>query len=126
MTNQECKIRSGIIDINSNEQSFYLYSIKINKCSGSCNSINDLYAKLCVPDDVKNIDVKICDLLSRTNEKRHIKWHETCKCKCRLDATVCNNKQRWNKDKCRRECKELTDIGICNKRFIWNPSNCDW
>ena len=37
---------------------------------------------------------------SRTNETRHIKWHETCKCKCRLDASVCNNKQRWNNDKC--------------------------
>ena len=35
----------------------------------------------------------------RTNETRHIKWHETCKCKCRLDASVCNNKQRWNNDK---------------------------
>ena len=41
---------------------------------------------------------------SRTNETRHIEWHETCKCKCRLDASVCNNKQRWNDDKCRCEC----------------------
>ena len=39
--------------------------------------------------------------MSRTNETRHIKWHKTCGCKCRLDAGVCNNKQRWNKDKCR-------------------------
>ena len=35
--------------------------------------------------------------MSRTNETRFIEWHETCKCKCRLDAIVCNNKQRWNK-----------------------------
>ena len=63
--------------------------------------------------------------MSRTNETRHIEWHETCKCKCKLDPSVCNNKQRWNKDKCRCECKELVDKGICNKGFIWNPSNCD-
>ena len=44
-------------------------------------------------------------LISRTNETRYIKWHETCKCKCRLDASVCNNKQRWDKDKFRCECK---------------------
>ena len=31
--------------------------------------------------------------MSRSNEIRHIKWHETCKCKCRLGASVCNNKQ---------------------------------
>ena len=63
--------------------------------------------------------------MSRTNETRHIKWHETCKCICRLDAIVCNNKQRWNKDKCRCECKELIDKGVCDKEFIWNPSNCE-
>ena len=45
--------------------------------------------------------------MSRTNETRHIKWHETCKSKCRLDAKACNSKQRWNNDKCRYECKEL-------------------
>ena len=63
--------------------------------------------------------------MSRTNETRHIKWHETCRCICRLDAIVCNNKQRWNKDKCRCECKELIDKGVCDKRYISNPSNCE-
>ena len=43
------------------------------------------------------------------------KWHETCKCKCRLDANVCNNKQHWNDDKCWCECKELIDKGACDK-----------
>ena len=58
--------------------------------------------KLCVPDTIKKISF---DLMSRTNETRHIKWYKTCKCKCRLDASVCNNKQRWNEDKCTCECK---------------------
>ena len=62
--------------------------------------------------------------MSRTNETRHIKWHETCKCTCRLDASVCNDKQCWNYDRCKCECKELTDRGISNKGYIWNPSNC--
>ena len=61
--------------------------------------------------------------MSRTNETIHIEWHETCKCKCRLDSSVCNNKQRWNDDKYRCECKELIDKGVCDKRFIWTPSN---
>ena len=51
--------------------------------------------------------------MSRTNETRHIKWNETCKCKCRQDASVCNNKQRWNDEKCRCECKELIDKCVC-------------
>ena len=64
------------------------------------------------------------NLMSRTNERRHAEWHDTCKCKCRLDASICNNKQRWN-DKCRCECKELIDKGVWDKESIWNPSNCE-
>ena len=59
--------------------------------------------------------------MSRTNETRHIEWHETCKCICRLDKIICNSKQRWNEDKCRFECKELIDKGVYDKGFIWNP-----
>ena len=90
MTNKECKVRPEIINVNSDEPVFYPFSIKTSKCSGSCNNINDPYAKMCVPDVVKNLNVKVFNLMSRTNETRHIKWHETCKCKCRLDASVCN------------------------------------
>ena len=79
---------------------FILLVLKASKCSGSSNNINDPYAKVCVPDALKDLNVKLVNLMWRTNETRHIKWHETCKCKCRLDAIVCNNKQRWNKDKC--------------------------
>ena len=56
---------------------------------------------------------------------RHIKWHETCKCICRLDGIICNSKQQWNKNKCRCECKELIDKGTCDKGFILSPSNCE-
>ena len=92
--NQPCKVRPEIINVNRNELVFYPFSIKTSKCSGSCNNINDPYAKICVPDIVKDLNIKVFNLMLRTNETRHIKWHETCKCKCRLDASVCNNKQR--------------------------------
>ena len=59
MNNQECKVRPEIINVNSDEPVFYPFSIKTSKCSGSCNNINDPYAKICIPDVVK-----------RTNETR--------------------------------------------------------
>ena len=118
MSNQESKIKPEVIHINSNEPLFYPYSILVDKCSGSCNNINDLYAKSCVPDVVKSLNFKVFNLMSRTNEKSHIGRYETCICKCRLNASVCNNKQRWNKEKCRCECKELIDKGICDKKII--------
>ena len=78
---------------------------------------------MCAPGVVKNLNVEVFNLMSRTNETRHIKWHEIFQCKCRLDVSVCNNKQRWNKNKCMCECKELIDKGVCDKGFILNPSN---
>ena len=94
LTNQKCKGRPQIVNVNSDsdEHVFYPFSIKTSKCGDSCNNINDPYAKMWIPDVVKN-------------ETRHTEWHETYKCKCRLHASVCNNKQCWNDDKCRCECK---------------------
>ena len=122
MSNQACKTRPEIINVNSNNHVFYPFSIKTRKCSGTYNNIYTC-AKICVPDVVKDLNVKVFNLISRTNETRHIKWNVTCI--CRLDAIVCNNKQRWNNDKCRCECKELVDKGVCDKGYAWNPSNCE-
>ena len=80
--------------------------------------------KLCVPDIVKNLNVKVFNLVSGTDETKYIKRNEMSKCKCRLNSSVCNNKLRWNDDKCRCECKEFIDKGVCDKGFILNPSNC--
>ena len=73
MKNQECKVRSEIVNINSNDPIFYPFSIKINKCSGNCNNISNPYARICVPDTVKNLNVKAFNLISLTNQTSHIK-----------------------------------------------------
>ena len=125
MNNQACKIRPQIVNLNRDEPVFFPFSIKTSKCSGSCNNINDTYAKLCFPDAVKNLNVKVSSTMSRTNETGNMEWLGTCKCKCRLDASACNNKQRWNEDKYWYECKISIDKGICNKGFIWNSSSCE-
>ena len=95
MKNEECKVRPEIVDVNSNGPIFYPFSIKTNKCSGNCNNISDPYAKICTPDIVKTLNVKVFNLMLRTNETKYIKWHETCKCICTLDKIICNNRQRW-------------------------------
>ena len=118
MNNQECKVRPEIIDVNSNKPVFYPFNIKTSKFSGSCNNFNNPSAKICVPNVTKDFNVKVFNLMTRTNETRHIKWHETCMCKCILDSSVCYSKQRWNNDKCKCECKESVDKGICDKGYI--------
>ena len=97
MSNREYKTRLQVINVNADEPGFFPFSIEASKYSGSCNNINYPYPKICVPDVIKNLYVKVFNLISRTNETRFIEWHETCKCECKFGANVCNNKQRWNK-----------------------------
>ena len=125
MNNQPCKAEPKVINVSSNNPVFYAFSIKTSKCRGSYNNINDPYAKICVPNVVKDLNVEVFNLMFRTNETKNIKWRENCKCECRLDAVVCNNKQLWNKNKCRCECKELVNKSVCDRGFALNPSNCE-
>ena len=116
--NQKCMNRPKIIETNPDEPVFFPYSIKINRFSGSCNNLNDPFAKLCVPDIVKNINVKVYNLMTRINETKNIVWHETCKCICRLSNKICNSRQVFNEDTCRCECiEDLISKLTCDKGF---------
>ena len=72
MNNQECKVRPKIVNVNGDDTVFFSFNIKTSKCSGSCNKINNPLAKLCVPDVVENLNVKVFNLVSGTNETRRI------------------------------------------------------
>ena len=105
MNNQECEVRSQIVNVNGDDSVFFPFSIKTSKCSGSCNNINNPHAKLCVSDVVKKLNAEVFNLMPRTKEIGRIEWYERCKCKCRLNSSVCNNKKHWNDNKCSCECK---------------------
>ena len=87
---------------------FYPFTVSVNKCGGNCSNIDDPYARVCVPK-VKNINSKVFDLMSGVNETRFLVQHEPCNCKCELNESVCNSKQKWNHNERWCECKELDD-----------------
>ena len=125
--NQKCMSRPKILDLNEGvgEALFYPYNVLVNKCSGSCNTLDDPMAKMCVPNIIKNVNVKVYNFLMRLNEARNVLWHESCKCVCRLNSSVCNSKQIWNSDTCSCDCNEdFAGIMTCNKGCMWNPSTC--
>ena len=72
MNNQECKTRPQVINVNGDEPVFFRFSTGTSKCSGICNNINYPYAKICVPDVVKNLNVKVFNQMSRANETKFI------------------------------------------------------
>ena len=85
----------------------YPCSIKVNRCNGNCNNISNPYARVCVPNIIKNITLKILDLISWENKTKQIKWHESCTYVCRLDPVVCNNK---NPSNCKCEYKKSSSF----------------
>ena len=83
-------------------------------------------SKICVPKIIKNVNMKVYNFLMRLNETRNVLWHESCKCVCRLNSSVCNSKQIWNSDTCRCDCNEdFAGIINCTKVYTWNPSTCE-
>ena len=120
VVNQKCMPRPKILDVNEDtrEALFYPYNVLVNKCSGSCNTLDDPMARLCVPNIIKNVNMKVYKN-ERLNETRNVSWHEICKCVCKLNSSVCNSKQIWNSDTCRCDCNEdFASIINCTKGYI--------
>ena len=123
--NQKCMLRPKILDVNEGigEALFYPYNVLVNKCSGSCNTLDDPMANMCVPNIIKRVNMKVYNFLMRLNETSIVLWHESCKCVCRLNSSVCNSKQILNSDTCRCDCNEdFPGIINCTKEYTWNPS----
>ena len=128
VVNQKCMPRPKILDVNEGvgEALFYPYNVLVNKCSGSCNTLDDPMAKLYLPNIINGINMKVCNFLMRLNETRNVLWHESFKCVCKLNLSVCYSKQIWNSDTCRCDCNEdFAGIINCTKRYKWNPSTCE-
>ena len=83
--------RPKILAVNEGvgEALFYLYNVQVNKCSGSCNTLDNPMAKLCVPNVIKGVNMQVYNFLMRLNETRNVLWHESCKCVCKLNSSVC-------------------------------------
>ena len=84
VANQKCVPRPKILDVNEGigEALFYRYKVLVNKCSGSCNTLDNPMSKICVPKIIKNVNMQVYNFLMRLNETRNVLWHESCECQC--------------------------------------------
>ena len=101
LKNQECKVRQVIVD---NKYMAFPFKIEIDRCVGSCNNISNSDSKMCIPDIVKNVTIKMFDLMNLENTTKQVEFHESCKCVCKINSSVCREKQRFYENKCRWEC----------------------
>ena len=101
--------RPKILDVNESagEALFYSYHVLVNKCSGSCDTLDNPLAKLCVRNFIKRTNMKVHSFLMRLNGTRNVLRHESCKCVCKLNSSVCNNKHIWNSEYQKSMYKEI-------------------
>ena len=123
--NRKCMPRPKILDVKEGvgEALFYPYNVLVNKCCGSCNTLDNPMSKICVPNIIKNVNMKVYNFLMMLNETRNVLWHKSCKCLCRLNSSACNSKQIWKSYTCKCNCNEdFAGIINCTKGYTWNPS----
>ena len=125
LSNQKCEIQSTLTNLHPNEYSdefhYYPLSVKLDRCAGSCDTINDLFNKACLPNKTEDLNLSIFSMITGLNESKTLTKHISCECKCKLDEAKCKSNQWWNNSKCRCKFKKHH---ICEKEFVWNPSTC--
>ena len=95
--------------------------VNLDRCVQSCNTLNDLSNKVCVPNKTEYLNLNVFNLIAGVNELKTLTKHISWDCKCKFDGRKCNSNQKWNNDKCQCECKKHH---ISEKVYIWNPATC--
>ena len=116
-----------LINLHPNEYSqefhYYPFAVKLDKCIGSCNTLNDLSNKLCVPNKTEGLNLSVFNMITGIQELKALRKYISCRWKCKFNGKNCNSDQWWNYDKCQCECKIRH---VCGKDYVWNPAkpNC--
>ena len=125
LSNQKCEIQPSLINLHPNEYSqelhCYLFAVKLDRWFGSCNTLNDLSNKVCVPNEREDWNLCVFNIITGINQSKTLTKHISRKCKYYFDGRKCNLNQKRNNNECRCECKK---IHICDKDYIWNPATC--
>ena len=90
LSNQKCEIQPTLINLDPDEYSqefhYYPFSVKFNKCVGSCNTLNDLSNKVCVPNKTEDLDLSVFNITTGINESKTLTKNISCECKCKFDG----------------------------------------
>ena len=120
LNDEPCMLRSTVIDFNPIELKYYQFMISLGTCNGSCNALSP---KICVPKKVKNINVKVFNMIINKNETKKMTKHISCNCKCKRNSTACNSNQKWSNKTCPCESKNYHK---CRRDYSWIPSTKYW
>ena len=126
LSSQKFEIQPTLINLHPNEyrQEFHYnaFSVKLDRCVGSCNTLNDLSKKVCILNKTEDLNLSVFNMFTGINELKTLTKHISRECQCKFDGTKCKLNQWWNNDKCWCECKK---IHVCEKDYVRNPAICN-
>ena len=97
LSNQKCMIQPTLINLHPNEYSqefhYYPFAVKLDRCVGSCNALNDLSNKVCVPNRTEDLNLSVFNMITEINESKTLTKQISCECKCKFDGRKCNSNQ---------------------------------
>ena len=93
-SNQKCQIQPTLTNLHPNKQSqefqYYSFAIKLERCAGICNNLNDLSSKVCIPNKTEDLNLSVFNLITRINESKILTEHTSCKYICKTDGIQFN------------------------------------
>ena len=104
LSNQKCMTQPNLINLHPNGYSqefhYYPFAVKLDRCVGSCNTLNDLSNKVCVVNKTEDLNLKVFNMITGINESKTLTKQVSCECKCKFDGRKCNSDQWQNNIKC--------------------------
>ena len=98
LSNQKCMIQPTLISLHPNEYSqelhYYPFAVNLDRCVGSCNTLNKLSHKVCVPSKTQDLNLSVFNIITGINEWKTFTEHVSCECKCKFDGRKCNSDQK--------------------------------
>ena len=108
-----------LINLHSNEYShklrYYAFAVNLDRCVGSCNTLDDLPSKACVSNETEYLSLQAFNMVTGINESKTLTKHVSCKCECKFNGRKCNLNQKCTNGKCWCNCKNPKEHCVCEK-----------
>ena len=91
--------------------------VSLDRCDEKCNTLEDKFGRISIPNKIKDVNLKVLDMMKGKNESKTLIKHISCEWRCKFDGRKCNSEQKWNIDKCQCECKKPIKHYLCEKVY---------
>ena len=101
----------------SPELHYYLFVVDLDRCAGSCNTLDHLSSRVCVPNETDDLNIHVFNMITGINELRTLPKHLSFKCECKFDSKKSSSNKKYNNNKCQSGCKKYKRTS-CPQKYL--------